>query len=366
MRYTETILKADDGHRLFVRHFQCRQPQENRTLLVAHGVAEHGARYRHLAGWFLMHGWNVVITDHRGHGWSEGVPTHVNCFDDYARDLEQVRQFLGLQPLQTATVGHSMGGLVCVRHAQLYPDSVRAMILLSPLLRIRVPIPLHTRALARFLSWVRPQTRFRSRVDPTEVVRCPDALARRLQDELMHGSVTAGWFYAVQNALRDAWREAPWVRTPLLVLQAGADCLVDPAAPEEWLATAGSFDSTLHRFPGRLHELLNEPDWPRFATEISRWLEARWQATMTDEFEPPVNRLSAGWPYAGNSRGWLLTNSTQPTSRNSRADNEESTAQWLRSRFDAGHLTPRGNGAAVLNAPVSPISLPNWRSRNLG
>ena len=275
IRYRETEIPTPDRHRLFVRSYESRQAVEGRTLLIAHGASEHGQRYQHIAEFFAEQGWNVVIGDHRGHGRSSGVRTHVKVFRQYAQDLELIRSYFQLAPETTAVLGHSMGGLVAIRHAQMFPEQAAALVLISPLLRVKVPIPRRTLALGRMLSVLAPRVRFQSRVDPRATTRCPIALERRLNDALMHRSVTARWFFAMQAGVESAWKAAGALTTPILVLQAGADEIVDPQAPELWLKCVASTDTAFHSFPDHLHELLNEPDWPSTAGLISQWLTRR-------------------------------------------------------------------------------------------
>lgn len=272
----ETEILTPDRQRLFVRFYEAQSPVPGRrTLLIAHGASEHGDRYRHIAEFFTGQGWNVIVGDHRGHGRSTGVRTHIKTFEQYAQDLELIRSHFALAPESTAVLGHSMGGLIAIRHAQLFPGRSAGLVLISPLLRVKVPIPRRTLALGRVLSVLAPRTRFRSRVDPRTVTRCPEALKRRLQDALMHRSVTARWFFAMRAGVQSAWKAAHKIRSPILILQAGADQIVDPRAPELWLKTIPSRDAEFRCFPDHFHELLNEPDWPDTAHLISDWLAHR-------------------------------------------------------------------------------------------
>lgn len=274
IRLRETEIATPDRQRLFVR---CYEPQlaTGRTLLIAHGASEHGERYRHVAEFFAAKGWTILIGDHRGHGRSTGVRTHIKRFRQYAHDLELIRSHFDLAPESTAILGHSMGGLVAIRHAQLFPGHTAALVLTSPLLRVKVAIPRRTIALGRVLSVLAPRTRFRSTVDPKSTTRCPVALERRLNDTLMHRSVTAKWFFAMRAGLKSAWSAAGQITTPVLILQAGADEIVDPKAPKVWLEHIASQDKAFLDFPDHLHELLNEPDWPDTASLIAQWLTPR-------------------------------------------------------------------------------------------
>ena len=151
-------------------------------------------------------------------------------------------------------------------------EQVGAVVLISPLLGIKVPIPARTIALGKFLSVVMPTARFKSRVDPIYTTRNKEALLRRANDPLIHKSVTAGWFFAMKAALVSAWNEAENIQNPLLIMQAGKDEIVDPSAPEQWLEQVGSYEKSFHAFSEHLHELLNEPDWQETVERISTWL----------------------------------------------------------------------------------------------
>ncbi len=155
--YRETEIPTPDKQRLFVRRYESRKDAAERTLLIVHGASEHGARYEHVAEFFAEQGWNVIVGDHRGHGRSSGVRTHIKSFRQYAQDLELIREHFELAPRSTAILGHSMGGLIAIRHAQLFPNRVAGLVLVSPLLRVKVAIPRRKVVLGRVLSVLAPR-----------------------------------------------------------------------------------------------------------------------------------------------------------------------------------------------------------------
>ncbi len=265
---------ADDGTPLHVRCHQPLRPAD-RTLLLAHGASEHGGRYTHVARFLTEKGWNVVLPDHRGHGRSGGTPMYVPDFDEYARDLETVRESLGLVPSCTAVAGHSMGGLVAIRHQQCYHGRNVALAILSPLLGIRVAIPSWKLALGHAVRWVHPLYAFESDIKIEETTRGEAAIERRKNDPLMHHHVTAGWFFAVREAMLRAWKDAEKIDLPVLAMQAAEEFVVDPDVVEPWLETVASQDRTFRLFEGMYHELHNEPEWVENVTYLHDWLDAR-------------------------------------------------------------------------------------------
>jgi len=273
--YTEMQLRAADETPLFVRHYRAEHAPADRTLFIVHGMSEHGERYNHVSQVAAARGWNVVVSDLRGHGRSGGVPTHVDDFDRYLDDLEAVRTHFGLAPERTAILGHSMGGLLTALLLQRNSGFFSAGVLTSPLLAVKVQISRFTIALGKAAALVYPQTRFRSRVDQDHTTRNADVLAKRAVDPYIHRSVTAGWYFAMEAALKRAWAQTASIRCPLLLLQAGEDRIVDPDVPRPWLDQVASSDKTFRLYPEHYHELLNEPDWPETIDLILNWLEER-------------------------------------------------------------------------------------------
>src|SRR3954462_4825165 len=119
MRRAETELKAADSTPLLVRRFSADEHEAARTIVIVHGLCEHGDRYQHVARTLVQYHWNVIVPDLRGHGRSGGVNTHVVNFRKYAEDLQTVLDHFNLPRESTAMMGHSMGGLVALRFAQL-------------------------------------------------------------------------------------------------------------------------------------------------------------------------------------------------------------------------------------------------------
>jgi len=275
MRFEEAFLKADDGVALFVRRYQTDSRDADRSVLLVHGMSEHGQCYQHVAEAMVARGWNVVLPDLRGHGQSGGDHIHVNDFSEYVADLKRIFDESGLRSQNTVLVGHSMGGLISARFVQQFPQNVSALALLSPLLGMRVRISPFTIAMAKLVSLVRPRSRFRKRTRREDSTRNQEALIRGDADPLIRNSVTAAWYFAMRHALRTVWDLAEQVSCPTLVLQAGADLIVDPTAPQGWVQRIGSTDKTIRMFPDHYHELLNELDWSNTLADLLDWLEQR-------------------------------------------------------------------------------------------
>ncbi len=257
-------------------------------------MSEHGMRYEHVARYFVDRGWNVLVPDQRGHGRSGGVPTHISRFQQYCEDLEKIRLHFKLVPEQTAILAHSMGGLVSIRYCQTYSNHIKAMVLSSPLLGVRVKVPFLTLLIGKILSYVYPLKRFKSRVDQCYTTRNEEKLRERENDPLAHQSITAGWFFSMQEALKEAWDNAALINIPTLIVQAGDDYIVDPHVPEDWLSQTSATDKEFIFLDEHYHEVLNELDWKSTVKTMEEWLNVRIGLNSSDLDDPDLLESPSG------------------------------------------------------------------------
>ena len=92
---TTTVTSPHDGLALFVRTW-LPDGEAKGVVQLAHGMAEHSARYERFAQALTDAGYAVWIHDHRGHGES-GAATPDSCtIDQLGEDLaDGLREHLG-------------------------------------------------------------------------------------------------------------------------------------------------------------------------------------------------------------------------------------------------------------------------------
>ena len=297
-------LTTSDGLPLLVRQTTSAGSTPRRTVVVVHGAGEHSQRYEPWTRRLAQNNWRVVSLDHRGYGLSGGLPGHVDRFEQYLTDLDQVWQELAIRPQETVVFGHSLGGLIAVRYAQTRPDSMRGLVLSGPLLALQLKVPVWKRTLARLCSVFAPRTRFRSSIRPDQLTRDPAARRVRENDPLRCHSVTANWYFQVLDAMVAAWEEASRLTVPILLLQGDLDEVVNPDAAMKWWLSLPSKDKTLRVLTGHVHELLSEPDWEQTADGILAWLEHRFPEADPLAFLTWINGPTMSLP--GQSRMYSL------------------------------------------------------------
>jgi pimeloyl-ACP methyl ester carboxylesterase len=101
-----------------------------RTVVLLHGKNFWGAYWADTIRFLADRGYHVVVPDQIGFGKSTKPDVHYS-FDFLAENTAGLRDLLQIQ--NAAVVGHSMGGMIAVRFARLYPGRTDALVLEDPI-----------------------------------------------------------------------------------------------------------------------------------------------------------------------------------------------------------------------------------------
>jgi len=247
------------------------------VLLVVHGLAEHSGRYMNLVNRFVPQGFAVYGVDHLGHGRSEGRRLCLDRFTDYTEPLKTFAAMVRCwQPGKPVfLVGHSMGGLIGATYLLTNQEEVAGAILSGPAVKPPGRIPVSTILVGRALSLVIPWVGLVTRAPAEDICRDPAVVAAYRADPLVYpGKITARLGAEMLGAMERLREQAGRIRLPLLIVQGGADRLVDPAGARILHDRVASSDKRLIVYEGFFHEVFNEPEHARVLGDVERWLEA--------------------------------------------------------------------------------------------
>lgn len=106
------------------------------VAVLCHGYGEHIGRYEQVAEDLLAHGAEAYGLDHIGHGRSAGERVHIEDYDDVVADLHTLIAHAAHENpgLPLVLIGHSMGGMIAARYAQLHGGDLAALVLSGPVL----------------------------------------------------------------------------------------------------------------------------------------------------------------------------------------------------------------------------------------
>jgi lysophospholipase len=285
-----TVAGAGGKRIVFRYHRQPDREGEAGAVVVMTGRAEALVKYEEVAWDLYRRRYSVYRFDHRGQGFSDRVAAdpwvgHVESFDRYVEDLATVLDRV-VSPgghRHTFLLAHSMGG--CVASLYLASSGV------APLTGAALSSPMHApgRLPVLLRRWACAAVSAASRFAPERYLPgtgpCDGSAMPFAGNPLTHsrarfsameegfrrhpsirlGGPSLRWTAEACRAGERAVEEGGRIRTPVLLLQAGADRVVCPRAQERFAAAMGAASPAPCipvRLPGGRHELLMEaPPW---------------------------------------------------------------------------------------------------------
>lgn len=249
------------------------------SLVFAGGRADFIEKYLEPLRHWHAHGWNVTSFDWRGQGHSRGtiVGGNFTDFDPLVADGgDLLAGMIGEGPGPHVAIAHSMGGHLLLRILAERQPELSAAVLVAPMLAVNaapLPQPLG-RMIARIVAltggsnlrvWPeKSELAQTGRIRRVHLTHCEE----RFEDELwwkgrepgFHlGPPSWGWLDAAfRSTSRHEERALKAIRTPILLLGAERDRLVDPRAIRR--AAALLPNAELLMFKHAAHELLRESD----------------------------------------------------------------------------------------------------------
>lgn len=243
-------------------------------VLITHGYAEHCGRYRELGHVIVKAGWAALAYDVRGHGQSPGVRGYIDRFDEYLVDLAAMQAaLLALLPAAAPIVllGHSHGSLITLRAlCGAQPPDVKAAIVSSPYLALRLAVPAYKKLLARVASRVAPKLAQPNELRVEDLTSDPQKQHERLADKRCLDIATARWFTEAASAQAYVASHAARIKVPTTWLVGGADPIADPSRSR--VVAAQVPGATYHDLVGLKHEVFNEATRAQVFAEVTRVL----------------------------------------------------------------------------------------------
>ncbi|MGB0449992.1 MAG: lysophospholipase [Porticoccaceae bacterium] len=284
---------------------------------IIHGMAEHSARYQHLADYLNQQGYMVSADDHRGHGVTgdtNGNLYHLadsNGWNQLIDDQYQLIEHLaGQHNLPLVILGHSMGSFIATRFCQVVADKgadlevclkkrLKGLVLsgsnyspswackiVAAIARIErhrqgisaVSNLLESLLLGAFNNGFKP-----CRTDKDWVSRDEAVVGSYIADPYCGGAIsTQSWYdfftgLGVMSAPREMAKIDP--ELPVYLFSGSLDPVGRQGEGVKKLAavleSAGINDIACKLYPGGRHEMLNETNKLEVYGDLLSWLDSR-------------------------------------------------------------------------------------------
>lgn len=237
--------------------------ESDEVVLLLHRGHEHSGRVAHMVEELQLQNRWVFSFDLRGHGKSPGSRGWAPSFDTWVKDLNAfsgyIRRQYQLRMENAVVVANSVGSVMAVQWVHDYAPGVRGMVLAAPAFKIKLYVPLALPTL-KFVS------RWTDRLFVTSYVKSKMLTRDRVQaesydqDPLITKRIAVSVLVTLFESSKRLLADAAAIETPVLILSAGSDYVVDNRAQEEFFNRVSSFDKQLLKFPNFRHAILHERD----------------------------------------------------------------------------------------------------------
>lgn len=218
--------------------------------ILVHGYGEHIARYEHVAARLVADDAVVYGHDHVGHGRSDGERVAIADFEPVVDDVRRCVDLARREnpDLPIILVGHSMGGMIVARYAQLFSEDLAAVVLSGPVIGRWAAVD------ALLASDPIPD----APIDPATLSRDPAVGAAYADDPLVwHGAFKRPTLEALRTMIHAINTDGP-LRLPALWVHGEDDQLVPiEGSREGWQRLTGGQGAEI-TYPRARHEVFNE------------------------------------------------------------------------------------------------------------
>lgn len=271
-----------DGLNLRYYHASQGEGKEPKGCIVMlHGYCGFWGKFHEVAHFFWQVGFEVFFLEQRGHGYSgrqidDKDMVHVIDYADYIADLKNFMDKIVMPSaakLPKIIYAHSMGGAIAALFLEEHPEYFDAAVLSSPMFSIKTgSTPMIAVkvlcAKIRLLHQEKLPFPGGKRFDGIPTFETSSARSekrynyifnQRLRDEHYHTYMMSnGWGVASFKATARLLRRASKVKTPVLLLTAGNDSLVNMSGHEKFAKRASNVQHI--NYEDSKHEIYNDVD----------------------------------------------------------------------------------------------------------
>lgn len=313
---TEHTFVADDGAELFYRAWApvADAQQAPTGVLLFHRGHEHSGRWQELVDDIDMPSTWFFAWDARGHGRTDGPRGDAPSFSRMVRDAENFSQHVatahGVARENTAVLAQSVGAVLAATWVHDYAPPVRAMVLGTPALKIKLYVPAAIPGL-RLLNKLKPGSFIKSYVKPRMLTHEPQQADAYAADPLISPQISVNILLGLHDASKRIVADARAITTPTLMLISGKDWVVERGPQDRLFERISTLDKRRVVYPDFFHSTFWEQQRAKPIAEARGFLDQRLagpaavlplaakltgpSAHVRDCLESPLPRTSPRW-----------------------------------------------------------------------
>ncbi len=276
-----------DGTEIFYRAWLPDAPTD-KALILFHRGHEHSGRFLDVVKDLGLADVAVFAWDQRGHGRSPGERGHAPSFAHIVRDIDSFVQHVCTthekRMEDVVVLGHSVGAVAVASWVHDYAPRIRAMVLATPALRVKLYVPLAIpglRLLQR-LKGKRPAF-IKSYVKAKMLTHDPEQARAYDEDPLIARAIAVNILLDLFDTSSRLIDDAGAIRTPTLLLAGGSDWVVHVSSQRQFFDRLGSPSKRIKVFDGMYHDILHEKDRHLVLDEVRGFVKQVFSETPPED-----------------------------------------------------------------------------------
>ncbi len=278
---------SERAHIYFKHYIPKKESQSKKRihLVFQHGMIEYHKRHEDFFVFLMNHlKENVMISvmDLLGHGLSGGHRAYVDHFDTFQKDMLSFlelckNEFYNEPPEKTVLMGHSLGGLICLKTITEYyeelPFNIDSLVLVNPALAPKIELPNPIKSFLNKIPGHINQIRIPLIYDAYDLSHDNEKAKSFLHDHLISKAITLNLAKETLRAVKGINSASYFIEIPCFFLLSGHDKLVDNEQTKLFITGMDKSLVQVKYYPDMYHDLLNETCRSDVFKEIMRYIK---------------------------------------------------------------------------------------------
>jgi len=244
-QFPTQYLSGERNIKLAYRHLVQPESAVRKLMILVNGRAENMLKWTELAYDFYQQGYDVLLFDHRGQGYSQRIipqKGHLDEFRFYTDDMAKIiEKTTALYAYQAQYIlAHSLGALISTYYLANYDHHIKKAVLSSPFFGVPMKHPLRDEVIIATMMAFGQGHRYvfgKGHYKPADLnlnelshsktrMKWMNRVNRK-RAAIHLGGPTFRWVHLCLNAIKALPKIIPRVETPVLILQAEKEKIVD-------------------------------------------------------------------------------------------------------------------------------------------
>ncbi|HHF6457990.1 TPA: alpha/beta fold hydrolase [Haemophilus influenzae] len=244
-QFPTQYLSGKRNIKLAYRHLIQPESAVRKLMILVNGRAENMLKWSELAYDFYHQGYDVLLFDHRGQGYSQRIipqKGHLDEFRFYVDDMAKIiEKATALYAYQAQYIlAHSLGALISTYYLANYDHHINKAVLSSPFYGILLKHPIRDELIITLMNILGQGERYvfgkgpyqQAHLEYNELTFCKTRMkwmnrVNRKNPAINLGGPTFRWVHLCLNAIKRLPKVIPKIEIPILILQAEKEKIVD-------------------------------------------------------------------------------------------------------------------------------------------